>query len=305
MGWGRTLTFLRWGPKFKQHRQLIQSGFSASNIVQYRPMQEKEARIAASAIAKRPQDWENITKKFSSAIVLDIGFGVDIDDESHPYLQLAEDANFATTNGGTPASTLVDYFPFGKQLPSVLWLRLILIKVRHLPNWLARSGPLKHARDSKKFIQAIQNIPFARLQQEMKDGIARPSISTTLLRQYAMNEEKGVPNDLEFADIKGAAGAIFIAGANTTWSTIIMCILNLLLHPEVCRKAQKEIDSVVGSNRLPSFQDREALRYVDYIVQEAYRWAPLSPVGVPHRSLKDDVYKGMFIPAGTFIYTIF
>lgn len=103
-------------------------------------------------------------------------------------------------------------------------------------------------------------------------------------------------------DIKGAAGAIFIAGANTTWSTIIICILNLIMNPEVLKKAQAEIDAVVGLNRLPDFEDRSNLRYTDYIVEEAFRWAPLSPVGVPHRSLEDDVYNGMFIPKGSIIY---
>ncbi|RDW92582.1 hypothetical protein BP5796_01976 [Coleophoma crateriformis] len=286
MGWGRTLTFLRWGPKFKQHRSLMQTSFNKSNIKQYRPLQENEARKAAYGILKDPAEWEIISRRFSSAIVLNIGFGVTIDSNEHPYLQYAVDANFATTNGGTPASTSVDYFPF----------------IRYLPNWLARSAPLKHARDWKFAIQKITDIPFANLQKEIEDGVAGPSISHTLLDRYKANLEAGTPNPFELEDIKGAAGAIFIAGANTTWSTIIVVILNLLLNPDVLAKAQAEIDSVVGTDRLPDFEDRPRLRYIDYIVEEAIRWAPLSPVGVPHRSLEDDVYNGMFIPKGSIVY---
>jgi cytochrome P450 len=136
----------------------------------------------------------------------------------------------------------------------------------------------------------------------MRKGIAQESIARTLLEQYAAREEKGEMNDLTLEDIKGACGAIFIAGAQTTWSTIIVCILNLLLNPKVLGKAQAEIDAVVGNGRLPDFRDRDRLRYIDFVVQETYRWAPLSPVGIPHKSIADDTYNGMFIPAGSTIY---
>lgn len=286
MGWGMTLTFLRSGPKFRLHRKLIQSNFTNSAILKYQSLQEYEARIAAQEIIKEPTNWEAITRRFSSAIVLSIGFGVNIDSNTHPYLKLTEDANYATTNGGSPASTIVDYFPIFKSVP----------------DWLARSKPLKHARDWKYAIQDLHEIPFADLQKKMQEGTAHNSIAQTLLEQHAANEKNGRVNELSLEDIKGACGAIFIAGANTTWSTIMVCILNLLMNQSVLKKAQAEIDAVVGKDRLADFRDRGKLRYIDFIVQEAYRWAPLSPVGIPHRSIKDDTYNGLFIPGGSTIY---
>jgi cytochrome P450 len=77
-----------------------------------------------------------------------------------------------------------------------------------------------------------------------------------------------------------------------------VAILNLMLNPEVFSKARAEIDRVVGTDRLPSLDDRAQLRYIDYIVEETTRWRPLSPIGIPHKSLKDDEYNGMFIPKG-------
>lgn len=286
MGWGMTLTFLRSGPKFQMHRKLIQSNFTETAITAYRPLQEREARTACAGIVNAPGNWETITKRYSSAIVLNIGFGVTIDSNEHPYLQLAEDANFATTNGGTPASTLVDYFPVFKYCPS----------------WLTNSSPLKHAREWKRAIQDLHEIPFAKVRQEISDGVAQDCLTKSLLEKYRENEEAGIRNELTIEDIKGACGAVFIAGANTTWSTIIICILNLLMNPQVLQKATMEVDRVVGSERLPNFGDRTKLRYIDFIVQEAFRWAPLSPVGVPHKSIEDDIYNGMFIPGGSIIY---
>lgn len=40
----------------------------------------------------------------------------------------------------------------------------------------------------------------------------------------------------------------------------------MTLHPEIQKKAQAEIDMVVGSDRLPEFTDREQLPYVNAVV---------------------------------------
>ena len=49
-------------------------------------------------------------------------------------------------------------------------------------------------------------------------------------------------------------------------------ILAMLKNPEVQRKAQEEIDSVVGNDRLPSFEDREQLPYVRAVCTEVLRY---------------------------------
>jgi cytochrome P450 len=125
-----------------------------------------------------------------------------------------------------------------------------------------------------------------------------------LLRQHTENQESGVQNDLTMADINGAAATIFIAGFDTTNTTILVGILALLLEPAVFKKARETLNQVIGTDRLPSLSDREnpGLRYFDYIVEEISRWRPLSPLGVPHKSLGNDVYEGMFIPKGSTIY---
>ncbi len=71
------------------------------------------------------------------------------------------------------------------------------------------------------------------------------------------------------------------------------------LHPEVQRKAQAELNAVVGPNRLPEFEDRDALVYVNAVIKEALRWHNVLPFVVPHSTLEDDECRGYFIPAGT------
>jgi Cytochrome P450 len=97
-------------------------------------------------------------------------------------------------------------------------------------------------------------------------------------------------------------------------------------HPHVQYTAQAELDNVIGSERLPSIADRARLPYIDALVKEVLRWAPVVPlgelstmsfldvcsrltcdvppillIGVPHRVMQDDVYEGYRIPAGSIV----
>lgn len=88
-------------------------------------------------------------------------------------------------------------------------------------------------------------------------------------------------------------------------------------NPSVQKKAQEELDRVVGPNRLPLISDRDSLPYVDALVKEVARWNPVVPTstlpsssrrnlpnactGVPRRTSRDDVYEGYFIPKDTVV----
>lgn len=90
----------------------------------------------------------------------------------------------------------------------------------------------------------------------------------------------------------------------------------MALYPEVQKKAQAEIDAVVGSDRLPNFEDRSSLPYINAVVKESLRWHVAAPLGtlltlfllctiltdseaIPHMATNDDEYHGYYIPKGT------
>lgn len=54
----------------------------------------------------------------------------------------------------------------------------------------------------------------------------------------------------------------------------------MIMHPKAQRRAQEEIDRVVGTSRLPDFGDRESLVYVEAIYREVLRWHPPVPLGM-------------------------
>jgi len=108
--------------------------------------------------------------------------------------------------------------------------------------------------------------------------------------------------------LKRVAASLYGGGTDTVVSANSSFFLLMSLHPEVQRKAQEEIDRVVGHDRLPNAQDRKDLPYVNAIMKEVARLNTVTPLGetqcevllgllicalaVPHRLKEDDVYEG-------------
>ena len=75
----------------------------------------------------------------------------------------------------------------------------------------------------------------------------------------------------------------------------------MVRYPEVQQRAQAELAKVVGRDRLPDFDDRESLSYIEALCKEAMRWQPVLPLSVAHRCVEDDEYRGYRIPAGALL----
>lgn len=94
----------------------------------------------------------------------------------------------------------------------------------------------------------------------------------------------------------------------------------MMCHPDIQKKAQEEIDHVIGPDRLPQEADRERLPYVKALLWEVLRWQPIGPlgkvsilhslrpidnhhwcVGLPHRLRQDDTHAGYFFPKDTIV----
>jgi cytochrome P450 len=52
-----------------------------------------------------------------------------------------------------------------------------------------------------------------------------------------------------------------------------------ILRPEIQMIAQQELDAVTGRERLPTFEDRSRLPFVDAMCKEVIRWRPVVPLG--------------------------
>ena len=63
-------------------------------------------------------------------------------------------------------------------------------------------------------------------------------------------------------------------------------MLAMAAYPEVQKKAQEELDSVIGHSRMPTLADRDSLPYIRATVREALRWRTVAPVGEPFPKMK-------------------
>lgn len=56
--------------------------------------------------------------------------------------------------------------------------------------------------------------------------------------------------------------------------------LAMVLYPDVQRRAQMELDSIVGTDRLPCLDDRDKLPYINAIIKEVFRWNTAAILGL-------------------------
>jgi len=78
-------------------------------------------------------------------------------------------------------------------------------------------------------------------------------------------------------------------------------LLAMTRYPNVYRKAQAEMDKTIGNERLPTLADMGSLPYLECILKEVLRWNTPFPLGLPHRVMTDDQYRGYHIPRGSTI----
>lgn len=64
-----------------------------------------------------------------------------------------------------------------------------------------------------------------------------------------------------------------------TSASTATAILAMVLYPEAQKKAQEEIDQVIGTDRLPDYADRRSLPYIEAFYREVMRWHPITPLG--------------------------
>jgi len=102
-------------------------------------------------------------------------------------------------------------------------------------------------------------------------------------------------------NLKNVLFDLFLAGSETTSTTLTWSMLYMIKYPEIQAQVQAELDKVVGQNRHPSIKDRTSLPFTEAVLMEIQRCANIVPNGVNHLCIRDFTINGITIPAHTLI----
>uniref|UniRef100_A0A667XZ02 Cytochrome P450, family 2, subfamily R, polypeptide 1 n=1 Tax=Myripristis murdjan TaxID=586833 RepID=A0A667XZ02_9TELE len=94
---------------------------------------------------------------------------------------------------------------------------------------------------------------------------------------------------------------LFVAGSETTSTTLRWAFLYMAKYPEIQEKVQAEIDRVIGQSRQPSMMDRANLPYTDAVIHEILRMGNIVPLSLPHSTNNEMQLGNYTIPKGVVI----
>ncbi|KAK0185199.1 cytochrome P450 [Armillaria mellea] len=278
-GWDINLAFMRYSNRWRMHRRMFHQYFQPRAVPEYYPVQLKATSVLLKQLLKSPDELTHHIHHYTGSIIMKTVYGYDVDPNGDRFVELVDQTHESVHVGANVGSFLVDYFP----------------SLKYLPRWMPGTRFLSLARAWSKIVEEMAEEPFKYTTELVAKGAAPPSLVSENLTKTGASE-----NTAHLKIIRDTAAVAFSAGADTTVSALLSAILAFILYPEVQARAQAEVDAVIGHGiRLPDFDDRPQMPYINAVVLEVLRWNPVVPLAVAHRSTKEDVYKGYHIPAGT------
>ncbi|RPD62682.1 CyP450 monooxygenase [Lentinus tigrinus ALCF2SS1-7] len=270
-----------YGRWWKLHRRAFWQHFLPAASEKYLDIQKDATRAFLQKLLADPSRLcEHIRYTFRVGVVK-VVYGIPEQDD-HQYVAMMEKV-LDVAEAFTPGRYLVEFMPF----------------LRHIPAWVPGAGFQHDFAGWRNVTNWVRNNMVEKTREGMVNGETSQSIVAQLLEQ--MDEEDAVTTADKQDIIKNVALTAYEGGAETTYSTLRSFFVAMVLNPDVQRKAQAELDAVVGSNRLPEHNDLPNLPYIEAIHKEVLRWAPVLPFSLPHMTSEDIEYNGYFIPAGTLI----
>ncbi|KAF7332878.1 Cytochrome P450 [Mycena venus] len=277
-GYDRVLGGTRYGNK--EYRRLIGKVIGTKkSMVKFNVVENYQANMFLKRVLEDPKGFDAATRKTAGAMILHLTYGYKIKEEGNdPLVDLADKALAEFSEITRPGAFLVDVMPI----------------LKYVPSWFPGAGFERLAKMYAKSCDDLADVPLAYVREQMVNGEETESYASNLLHEKDLTEER-------LNQIKWSAASFYGAGADTTVSVVTAYFLAAAKYPEVQSKAQAEIDAAIGQNRLPTFEDRKSLPYIEAICKELMRWLPVVPLAIPHRAMADDVYENYFIPKDTLV----
>ncbi|KAI0294618.1 cytochrome P450 [Multifurca ochricompacta] len=276
---GLGVVLMDYGELWRRLRRAAHDAVSRTTVQNYHPTQTKEATILVSALLDDPQNRRGHFQRASASLILSILYDYPTLESTNEKIVMDIDDNINWSSRAPARISFVEFFPWMIHIP------------QRFAKW-KREALMRAAERYDIFLQLFDRV--RPILYGNATGGERPSFSASLLR----NHDRYQLSDPEMMFLSGEMYNQSIAGFETTSTALMWWTFAMVAFPQVQRRAQAELDAVVGRSRLPTFADAPHLPYVRAVVREVLRWRPPVPFGVPHSATEDDWYEGMFIPKG-------
>ncbi|KLO11507.1 cytochrome P450 [Schizopora paradoxa] len=277
-GWIWATGFTPYGDNFRKHRSYQQRFIGSPETLNYLEAQISETRNMLKNILEDTENYGTYVQSLPGSVILMNVYGhrvekndryVDIGQRGVQYASDAEQYMF------------LDVFP---------WLK-------YIPEWFPWTKFHKVAKEVKKVQHAMRYDLYQVSKEKAANGILKECMTSIFLSENTRGDGSIADED----NFSAAAATLYMGGVDTSVTAIMSFVMQMLKNPNVQRKAQEEIEVVVGADRLPYFEDMENLPYVRAVCAEVLRHAAIATLIIPHSSTKDDVFNGYFIPQGTIV----
>ncbi|KAG8420630.1 hypothetical protein J3459_010888 [Metarhizium acridum] len=284
-GFGKYLSLRSYDDSFRRQRRAVHQQLGTKALAeQYHAVQEEEVGRLLLRLLEDPQNLPQYFKTQAGAITLKITYGYTVQHRQiDPLVQLIEEMMARASEALVPMGHAVDLLP----------------ALKHVPEWFPGASFQRIAKKTTDINRMVTDVPYNFVKQQMAQKIHTPSYVSRLIQE--LEDEDLKLDSVAVETIKWSAGVLYAAGSDTAVSALCSVVLALSKFPKVQRQAQDEIDSLTGSDRLPQFEDRSKLPYVNGVVKEALRWFPITPMGMPHATSEDIILQGYLIPKGAII----
>lgn len=264
-----------YGPTWRMCRKMIHGLLNVVTSKNYLPYQMLENKQMLYQFLTQPDDFLKHIRRYSNALTTTMVFGWRTPTYEDPkMMQLFDGFSEFSDLNQTGTAAIIDFFPFLGKLPEFL-----------VP-------AQKKAKELHKHEKALYLSHWLQAKKDIRAGTIKPCFCEGM---YEAQKSEG------FSDDQAAyiSGTLLEAGSDTTSSTLYAFVQAMLVYPDAQRKAQAEIDRVIGPSRIPVMNDLDQLPYIRCCMKESLRWMPTTIMGaVPHAVTQDDEYMGYFIPAG-------
>ncbi|CAL9068231.1 flavonoid 3',5'-hydroxylase 1-like [Musa acuminata AAA Group] len=169
-------------------------------------------------------------------------------------------------------------------LPAVAWMDLQGLEAR-----------MKKLH--KKFDRVLSRM-VAEHEASKGEREGRPDLLDAVMAIRDGPEEEKLTND----NVKALLLNLFTAGTDTSKGTIEWAMAEMQLNPSILRRAQAEMDGVIGRNRRLEESDIPNLPYLQAICKESFRKHPSTPLNLPRISTQACEVNGYYIPKNTKLF---